>query len=108
MRPVAISDLLRTAGAAPPLVPGVATVPVQDISSTLERLVQAELDRLDPGVTTAALNVHTKTGVNIIVASRINTKLTATLWIGKHGWDQPLTEGWAGALSVRGTWGGAP
>lgn len=88
-------------------LPGVATLslPQHNISADLDRLVQAELDKLDPGVTTAALNLHTKTGVNIIVASRINQKLTATLWIGKSGWSEPINEGWAGSLSVRGTWG---
>lgn len=89
-------------------LPGVATVfDIRNtISADLERQVQLELDKLDPGMTTAALNVHTKRGVNIVVASRINDRLTATLWVGKSGWDQPVSEGWEGNVSLRGAWGG--
>lgn len=109
---MAIFDLLRSGPAplfprAAPL-PGVATV--HDVRNTisldLERQVQTVLDGLDEGVTTAALNVHTQRGVNIVVASRIGERLTASLWVGKSGWDLPVREGWAGAVSLRGAWGG--
>lgn len=88
-------------------LPGVATVfDVRNtISADLERQVQLELDKLDAGQTTAALNVHTKRGVNIVIASRIGERLTATMWVGKSGWDQPVTEGWEGNVSLRGSWG---
>lgn len=90
-------------------LPGVATVwdTRSVISADLERQVQLELDKLAPGTTSAALNVHTRRGVNIVFASRINEKLTATMWVGKSGWDQPLKEGWEGAVTLRGQWGGA-
>ena len=111
---MAISDLLKRlqtpglAGPAAQPVPGVATVfdTKNIISADLERQVRLELDKLDVGQSTALLNVHTQKGVNLVVASRINDKLTATAWIGKSGWDQPIAQGWEGAVSVRASWGG--
>ena len=101
---------LRPGAVAHPSIalPGVATVfDIRNtISADLERQVQLELDKLDAGQTTVALNVHTQRGINVVIASRVNDKLTATLWIGKSGWDQPVTEGWEGNVSVRGSWGG--
>lgn len=109
---MAVEDLLRS-GPAPlfprvDALPGVATVfdTRSTISLDLDREVQRVLDGLDPGVTTAALNIHTQRGVNLMVASRIGERLTASLWVGKSGWDLPVREGWAGAVSLRGAWGG--
>lgn len=65
-----------------------------------------ELDKLDPGVTTAVLNIHNRRGVNLAIASRIGEHLRVVTWVGKSGWDQPLKEGWEGAVSLRGSWGG--
>jgi hypothetical protein len=90
-------------------LPGVATVfdVKNTISADLERQVALELDKAPPGTTTAALNVHTRRGVNLVIASRSESgKLTAALWVGKSGWDQPIKEGWEGGVSLRGAWGG--
>lgn len=111
---MAIADLLGRlqqpglmgAPAAP--LPGVSTVfdTGNTIAADLQRQVALELERLDVGQSTALLNVHTQQGVNLVVASRINDKLTATAWIGKSGWDRPVREGWEGAVSLRASWGG--
>jgi hypothetical protein len=74
------------------------------LSEDLQRQVQIELDKLAAGQSTAVLNVHTQKGVNLVVASRINSRMTATLWVGKSGWDQPVREGWEGAVSLRASW----
>lgn len=91
------------------VLPGVAVLPLprHTIGADLDRQVSLLLDTLEPGVTTAVLNVHTQTGVNLVVASKINERLTATMYIGKSGWDRPMKEGWEGAVSVRASWGGA-
>ena len=88
-------------------LPGVATValPKYQISGDLQRQVQLELDKLDPGTHTAVLNIHSKTGVNLVLASKVNEHLTATMWLGKSGWDSPIREGWEGAVSLRASWG---
>lgn len=111
---MAISDLFTRlqqpglAGQPVQTMPGVATVwDVQNtIGADLQRQVQLELDKLAPGTSTAALNINTQKGVNIVVASKINDKLTATMWIGRSGWDRPVNEGWEGDVTVRASWGG--
>jgi hypothetical protein len=90
-------------------VPGVATLPFPQhvISDDLEKAVQAELDKAAPGTITAAVNVHTQRGVNVVIATRnASGKLSAALWIGKSGWSEPVNAGWAGGVSLRKTWGG--
>lgn len=89
--------------------PGVVVQPRTTllISDQLERAVQQELDKAAPGTTTAALEVHTQRGVNLVIAAKnADGKLTAALWIGKSGWNEPLTEGWAAGVKLRGSWGG--
>lgn len=116
---MAISDLLPGTPGSPgspvppfgqPVTPvqGVATVwdVPNTISADLQRQVQLELDKLNAGQSTALLNVDTHKGVNLVVASKIGDRLVATAWIGKSGWDRPMTEGWEGAVSVRASWGG--
>ena len=99
---MALSDLMPKPG-------GVALAPPSAISLDLERQVQAVLDTMPADTTTAALDIHTKRGVNLVIASKsANGKLTASMWVGKSGWDQPINEGWAAGVQVRATWGGAP
>lgn len=103
---MAISDLLNT---RPQALPGVAVLPfpVHNISADLDRAVAEELQKAKPGSTTVALNVRTEAGVNLVIASRSRDgHLSATLWIGKSGWTEPVAKGWAGAISIRGEWGG--
>ena len=90
-------------------LPGVATVtfPQHVISDSLERVVQAEFDKVEPGTVAAALNVHTKRGVNVVFGARSeNGKMSAVMWVGKSGWDEPIKEGWEAGVSLRGAWGG--
>ena len=94
-------------GASLPGVPGVTLVPTSHIGDDLQRQVALELEKAPPGTVTAAVDVQTRTGVNLVIASRsANGKLTAGMWIGKSGWDQPLKDGWEGGVSLRATWGG--
>lgn len=88
-------------------VPGVATVfDVKNvIGADLQRQVQLELEKAPPGATTVALNIETQKGVNLAIASRSkNGHWTTALWVGKSGWDQPVKDGWAGGVSIRGSW----
>lgn len=96
-------------GAHPPVtpLPGVATVfdVRNNISDDLQRQVQLELEKAPPGATTVALNIETQKGVNLAIASRSRDgHWTTGLWIGKSGWDQPVKDGWAGGVSIRGSW----
>jgi hypothetical protein len=90
-------------------LPGVAVVPfpAATLSDDLQRQVALELEKVPAGATTAALNVQTRTGVNLVIASRsADGKMTAALWIGKSGWNAPLDRSWVGGVSLRATWGG--
>jgi len=110
---MAISDLrsrLQTPGLmglpATPL-PGVATVfdVKHTISADLERQVLLEMEKAPPGATTLAFNIHTRTGINLAIVNRsTGGHVSTALWIGKSGWDQPIKEGWAGGVSLRGAW----
>lgn len=108
---MAISDLFTRlqqpglAGAPVEPLNGVATVPQHTIGEDLDRQVKLMLDGMAPGTHSAVLNVNTKKGVNLVFASKVNDKLTATLWVGKSGWDLPVNQGWEGDVSVRASWG---
>lgn len=102
------ADLLPAFTTVRPL-PGVATVtqPGHTITADLQRAVQDELDKAPPGTTSAALNVRTQTGVNLVFATKsASGKLAAALWIGKSGWHEPINKGWEGDVSIRAAWGG--
>jgi hypothetical protein len=89
-------------------VPGVATLPFPQhtIDLDLDRLVQEEFDKTAPGTVSAAVNVHTKRGVNLVLGARnASGRLSAVLWVGKSGWTEPANKGWVGAVSLRGSWG---
>lgn len=98
-------------GAHPPVrpLPGVTTVfdIKNTISSQLEHQVLVALEKANPGSTTVALNIETQKGINLAIATRSKDgHWTTGMWIGKSGWDQPVKEGWAGGVSIRGQWGG--
>lgn len=100
-----------TAGLGTPVqpLPGVATVwdTKSTISSELDRLVQAEFDKVEPGAVAASLNVHTRRGVNLVIGARSESgRMSAVLWVGKSGWNEPIREGWESGVSLRAAWGG--
>lgn len=69
--------------------PGVVFAPPSQISATLKRQVQAELERIPAGRrgVMARLDVATGSGVNAVVAYKTESGWQVGLWAGKSGWD---------------------
>lgn len=71
-------------------VAGVVFTPSDQISSSLKRQVQQELDRIPAGKrgVMAKVEVQTGRGVNAVIAYRTESGWQAGLWAGKSGWDK--------------------
>lgn len=70
---------------------GVVTVPTMAIHESIQRHVTESLKGVEPGRTMAVLSIHTEKGVNLAIAHKFNDQWNAVLWVGKSGWDKPLS-----------------
>lgn len=83
--------------------PGVALANPAQISASLKAHVAAVLAEVPPDKHTALVAVATDRGVNLALAVRRPigpAEMEIAAWIGKSGWDQPLT----GGVSLKAVW----
>lgn len=91
------------AAEARPAAPGVvySLPPPAGISASLEAAVARAVAAIPPDRTGALIGVATQRGMNLVVAARdASGDLRAQAWIGKSGWDTPLTQGWEWGVQV--------
>lgn len=66
----------------------------------LKSEVHRVLAEIPEGKNGAFVGVATESGMNIVVAHRVNDHWTVAGWFGKSGWSQPIS----GGAFVKGTW----
>lgn len=78
--PTAVADPFR----------GVVFTPSDQISASLKRQVQQELDRIPAGKrgVMARVTIETGSGTNAVIAYRTASGWQTGLWAGKSGWDK--------------------
>lgn len=86
---------------APAPTAGVAWVPVVEgptpttpISQQIQDQVARVLGTIPPGKSTiAAVTVATGSGFNLAFAHKVDDQWKVAAWVGKSGWDQPISGG---------------
>lgn len=77
--------VIHSLGPLPPVPPG-------PIASMLKQQVHQALSEIPEGKQGALVAVATESGVNLVMAHRVDDKWTAAAWVGKT-WDQPISAG---------------
>lgn len=77
--------VVHTLGPLPPVPPG-------PIASSLKSHVYAALAEIPDGKQGALVGVATESGVNLVVAHRVDDRWTVAAWVGKT-WDKPVEAG---------------
>lgn len=72
---------------------GVVTVPQASVHQSIREQVDQALRGVKAGKTMAILTVHTGSGANLAVAHKFNDHFEVISWVGKSGWDKPVTGG---------------
>ena len=79
--------------------PGVVTVPQSAVALSIQQQAADFLRLLPPEKNGAVLNIETEKGFNLAVAHKSKGgRWGVTTWIGKSGWDQPVSGGVSGQV----------
>ena len=78
---------------------GVVVVPPQSVHQTIKQQVDDALRGVKEGKTMAVLTVKTGAGANLAIAHKINDHFEVVSYIGKSGWQSPISGGVSVAFS---------
>lgn len=78
---------------------GVVTVPAQSVHQSIKDQVDAALQGVKEGKTMAVLTVKTGAGANVAIAHKMGDDWSVALFVGKSGWQQPISGGVSIAFS---------
>lgn len=87
----------------PPTALGVAYADPGVIDAAIQRQVAQALGSIPADKRSALVMVATEKGWNSAVAARIGGGMEVVAWIGKSGWDRPLT-GTSQGVYLKGAW----
>lgn len=87
----------------PPTTLGVAYAEPGVVSASIKAQVASALAEIPADKRSAIVAVATERGWNAAVAARLGGGMQVVAWVGKSGWDKPLS-GTTKGVYVKGAW----
>ena len=76
-----------------PTQPGVSVVEPKAVNFDIHDQVMKSLEGVPAGQTMAVVRIQTGQGVNLAIAHKFNDAWSAEVFIGKSGWQAPISGG---------------